>query len=66
MVRYKHPVVKYAHEHPVLFALFGSALVFSAPARIIGRTIRTLKTGSPDLGGLGAAPALPLMKPPTK
>ena len=59
MVRYKHPVVKWAHEHPVLFALFGSALVFSAPARIIGRTIRTLKTGSPDLGGLGAAPGSP-------
>jgi len=59
MVRYKHPVVKWAHDHPVLFALFGSALVFSAPARIIGRTVRTWKTGSPDLGSLGAAPGSP-------
>ena len=43
MAKFKHPVVQWAHEHPVLFALFGTTIFFYLPARVIGKTIRTVK-----------------------
>ena len=52
MVKFKHPVVQWAHEHPVLFALFGTTIFFYLPARVIGKTIRTVKHGDPTLGNV--------------
>lgn len=52
MAKFKHPVVQWAHEHPVLFALFGTTIFFYMPARLIGKTIRTAKYGDPSLGNL--------------
>jgi hypothetical protein len=50
--KFKHPVVQWAHEHPILFSLFGTTIFFYFPARLIGKTIRTVKHGDPTLGGL--------------
>ena len=52
MAKFKHPVVQWAHEHPVLFALFGTTIFFYLPARVIGKTIRTVKHGDSSLGGV--------------
>lgn len=52
MVKFKHPVIQWAHEHPVLFALFGSTLFFYAPARLIGKTIRIAKYGEATMGNI--------------
>ena len=50
--KFKNSVVQWAHEHPVLFALFGTTIFFYAPARIIGKTIRTIKYGDSSLGNI--------------
>ena len=50
--KFKHPVVQWAHEHPILFSLFGTTLFFYLPARLVGKTIRTVKYGDPTLGTL--------------
>jgi hypothetical protein len=50
MVKFKHPVIQWAHEHPLLFALFGTTIFFYAPARILGKTIRIAKYGDPTMG----------------
>jgi hypothetical protein len=52
MAKFKHPVIQWAHEHPVLFALFGTTIFFYAPARILGKTIRIAKYGDPTLGNI--------------
>ena len=52
MAKFKHPVVQWAHEHPILFALFGTTIFFYLPARVIGKTIRTVKHGDPSLGSV--------------
>ena len=52
MAKFKNPVVQWAHEHPILFALFGTTLFFYLPARVIGKTIRTVKYGDPSLGNV--------------
>jgi len=52
MAKFKHPVVQWAHEHPVLFALFGTTIFFYLPARVIGKTIRSVKHGDPTLGNV--------------
>jgi len=57
MVKYNNPVVQWAHEHPILFTLFGTSLFFYIPARMLGKTIRIAKYGDPDLG---AAPGSPM------
>ena len=50
--KFKHPVVQWAHEHPLLFALFGTTIFFYAPARLIGKTIRTAKYGDSSMGNI--------------
>ncbi|MDB4344750.1 hypothetical protein OAA39_00880 [bacterium] len=50
--KFKHPVVQFAHEHPILFSLFGTTVFFYFPARLIGKTIRTAKYGEPGLGNI--------------
>ena len=50
--KFKHPVVQFAHEHPIIFSLFGTTLFFYLPARLVGKTIRTVKYGDPTLGNL--------------
>ncbi len=50
--KFKHPVVQWAHEHPILFSLFGTTIFFYFPARLIGKTIRTVQHGDPTLGGI--------------
>jgi hypothetical protein len=52
MAKFKHPVIQWAHEHPILFALFGTTIFFYAPARIMGKTIRIAKYGDPTMGGI--------------
>ena len=50
--KFKHPVVQWAHEHPILFALFGTTIFFYLPARVLGKTIRTAKYGDDTLGNI--------------
>lgn len=50
--KFKHPVVQWAHEHPLLFALFGTTIFFYVPARLIGKTIRTAKYGDSSMGNI--------------
>ena len=50
--KFKHPVVQFAHENPLLFALFGTTIFFYAPARIIGKAIRTAKYGDSSMGNI--------------
>ena len=52
MAKFKNPVVQWAHEHPILFALFGTTIFFYLPARVIGKTIRSYKYGDPSLGNV--------------
>jgi hypothetical protein len=52
MVKFKHPVIQWAHEHPLLFALFGTTIFFYAPARILGKTIRIAKYGDSTMGNI--------------
>lgn len=50
--KFKHPVVQWAHEHPLLFALFGTTIFFYAPARMLGKAIRTAKYGDSSMGNI--------------
>ena len=52
MAKFKHPVVQFAHEHPILFTLFGTTIFFYLPARVLGKTFRIAKYGDADLGNI--------------
>ena len=52
MAKFKHPVVQFAHEHPILFTLFGTTIFFYLPARVLGKSIRVAKYGDSDLGNI--------------
>ena len=52
MAKFKHPVVQFAHEHPILFTLFGTTIFFYLPARVLGKSIRIAKYGDSDLGNI--------------
>ena len=52
MAKFKNPVIQFAHEHPILFTLFGTTIFFYLPARLLGKTIRIAKYGDADLGNI--------------
>ncbi|BCV02788.1 MAG: hypothetical protein CM15mV57_600 [uncultured marine virus] len=37
MAKFKNPVVQWAHEHPILFALFGTTIFFTYQLGLLGK-----------------------------
>jgi len=52
MAKFKHPILSVADRHPILFALFGWAVLFELPSSVIGKTYRQTRYGDYRLGSV--------------